>query len=114
MNTDRLILQDHVHKFTENPIYQGHQQSFVLFSYLIGDLTLRSPLNMLPGCFQWQSLLSLKTTKFLLWWRDCYSILSHIELKILCLVTFTGPRMPFWLTRMPPAFSTWQLFFPER
>lgn len=51
-------------KFTENPIYQGHQQSFVLFSYLMGDLTLRSPLKCSLDAFSGRVYCLLRPPSF--------------------------------------------------
>lgn len=66
MNTDRVIFQ-HVHKLTESAAHQG--TVIVPLSYLIGELTLTSPLNMLSECFQWQrTYYLLKPPSFSLWW----------------------------------------------
>lgn len=114
MNIDRIILQDHVHKLTESLVYQGCQQSFVLFSYLIHDLILIS----LPFKYAFwmlsvaKSLLSLKTTKFLLMVVPIVTpIIFYIELEVTSLTSFPGfhfcqPELP----RMPNIFPSWKLF----
>lgn len=90
---------------SESPVYQGHQQSFVLFSYLICDLKLISSLNILPGCLAnsrppSSSLLHLRLR------QNSFCI----ELEVLSLTPFTGSHFcPPELHRTSNVFPTRQL-----